>query len=72
MTVKFCKDCVHFQPLSEMCNSQWSAKGVDVIWGLHEKLSAYEMRHDGNKCGMNANFFEDANGFKKFDEGVIQ
>ena len=71
MSVKFCKDCVHFLPLSEMCNSQWSVKGVDVIWGRHEKLSAHEMRHDNNKCGINANFYEETKGFKKFDEGVI-
>jgi len=56
-----------------MCNSQWSIKGVDVIWGRHEKLSAREMRDNPGKCGLVANFFEDMNGFKKYiGEGVIE
>jgi hypothetical protein len=48
-------------------------KGVDVIWGRHEKLSARDMRDDGERCGLQGKFFEDANGFKKYiGEGVIE
>ena len=73
MSVKFCKDCVHFLPLSEMCNSEKSVKGIDVIWGRHDKLSAREMRDDDDKCGMGGKLFEDMNGFKKYiSEGVIE
>jgi hypothetical protein len=73
MSLKFCKDCVHFLPLSEMCNSEQSVKGIDVIWGRHEKQSAREMRDDSEKCGLHGRLFEDMNGFKKYiGEGVIQ
>jgi hypothetical protein len=73
MSLKFCKDCVHFLPLSEMCNSQWAVKDQDPIWGRHEKVSAREMRDDPNRCGLPAKFYEDMNGFKKYiGEGVIE
>ena len=73
MTVKFCKDCIHFLPLSEMCNSEKSIKCVDVIWGRHEKISAYEMRNSDDLCGIDAKYHEDMNGFKKYiGEGVIE
>jgi len=71
--MKFCKDCIHFLPLSEMCNSEQSVKGIDMIWGRHEKMSAREMRDDGDRCGLQGKLFEDTNGFKKFiSEGVIE
>ena len=73
MSVKFCKDCIHFLPLSEVCNSEQSVKGIDVIWGRHEKLKAREMRDADDLCGIDGKLFENANGFKKFiGEGVIE
>jgi hypothetical protein len=69
--MKFCKDCTHFLPLSEMCNSEQSVKGVDMIWGRHEKLPAREMRDDSEKCGLSAKLFVSIGEFKKFHEGVI-
>lgn len=71
--MKFCKDCIHFLPLSELCNSQWSVKELDPIWGRNEKLTAREMRGNANWCGLSAKFHEDTNGFKKYiGEGVIE
>jgi hypothetical protein len=71
--MKFCKDCTHFLPLSEICNSQWSITEMDPIWGRSEKLTAREMRNDSTKCGMGARFHEDMYGFKKYiSEGVIE
>jgi hypothetical protein len=73
MSLKFCKDCVHFLPLSEMCNSEHSVKGQDPIWGRHEKISAREMRDNPDRCGLSAKYYEDMNGFKKYiSEGVIE
>ena len=68
--MKFCKDCVHFLPLSELCNSEHSVKGVDVIWGRHEKMSAREMRGTSDKCGLAAVLFEQI-GTTKFVEGLV-
>lgn len=71
--MKFCKDCIHFLPLSELCNSQWSVKEMDPIWGRNEKLTAREMRGNADRCGLVAKFHEDMNGFKKYiGEGVIE
>jgi len=71
--MKFCKDCIHFLPLSEMCNSENSVSSIDMIWGRHEKMSAREMRNDPGRCGLGAKLFEDTNGFKKYiGEGVIE
>jgi hypothetical protein len=73
MSLKFCKDCIHFLPLSEMCNSEYSVKGQDPIWGRHEKISAREMRGNPDWCGLSAKYHEDMNGFKKYiSEGVIE
>ena len=71
--MKFCKDCTYFEGTTEMCNSDQSIKGVDVIWGRHEKMSARDMRNDPGRCGLGAKLFEDTNGFKKYiGEGVIE
>jgi hypothetical protein len=56
--MKFCKDCTYFEGTTEMCNSDQSIKGVDVIWGRHEKMSAREMRGTSDKCGLAAVLFE--------------
>jgi hypothetical protein len=48
-------------------------KGIDMIWGRHEKMSAREMRNDGDRCGLQGKLFEDTNGFKKYiGEGVVE
>jgi gamma-glutamylcysteine synthetase len=71
--MKFCKDCIHFLPLSEMCNSENSVSSIDMIWGRHEKMAAREMRNDPGRCGLGAKLFEDTNGFKKYiGEGVME
>ena len=71
--MKFCKDCIHFLPLSEICNSQWAVTKQDPIWGRHEPMLAIDMRNDEMKCGMDAKFHEDMHGFKKYiSEGVIE
>ena len=69
MSLKFCKDCTFFMPLSEMCNSEHSVKGLDPIWGRHENLTARDMRGDPDRCGLVAKFFVGIGEFKKFDEG---
>ena len=56
--MKFCKDCTHFERTAEICNSEQSIRGVDIIWGRHEKMSAREMRGTSNKCGLAAVLFE--------------
>ena len=66
--MKFCKDCTYFEGTAEMCNSDQSIKGVDVIWGRHEKMSAREMRGTSYKCGLGAVLFEQI-GTTKFVEG---
>ena len=53
-----------------MCNSDQSIKGVDVIWGRHEKMSAREMRGISDKCGLAAVLFEQI-GTTKFIEGLV-
>ena len=56
-----------------MCNSESSVKGLDPIWGRHEKLSAREMRGNADWCGLSAKYHEDMNGFKKYiSEGIIE
>jgi len=71
--MKFCKDCTFFLPLSEMCNSESSVKGLDPIWGRHEKMSAREMRGDPDRCGLSAKLFVGIGQFKKYiNEGVIE
>ena len=71
--MKFCKDCTYFEGTTEMCNSEQSVKGVDVIWGRHEKMPAREMREDDDKCGLSAKLFVGIGEFKKYiGEGVIE
>jgi hypothetical protein len=68
--MKFCKDCTHFERTAEICNSEQSIRGVDIIWGRHEKMSAREMRGTSNKCGLAAVLFEQVNA-TKFIEGLV-
>ena len=54
-----------------MCNSDQSIKGVDVIWGRHEKMSAREMRGTSDKCGLAAVLFEQISTTKFVEGGYI-